>query len=80
MEILHPLYTNFDAIRFLKSEFKEDYNKFYEKYSKIRSKYNIMAFYHYKEYAIVNLFHIYKYEEYINFLNYNKLKISNIII
>ena len=27
----------------------------------------------------MNLFYIYKYEEYINFLNYNKLKINNMM-
>lgn len=74
--MLQAIYKDFEAVKFIKNEFKDDYDKFYNKYNKIRSKHDCMSFYHYKDYAIVNLFLIYNYDDYINFLKTNNLQIS----
>lgn len=73
-----PKYSNFDAIKFLKSEFNENYTEFYNKFINIQTKNNkLFSFYHYKTFAIVNLFLIYDYDEYIKYLENNNLPINN---
>lgn len=72
---ISPVFSNFDAISFLQTEFGKSYSDFYNKFTK--KQYKIFSFYHYKNFAIVSLFLIYDYEEYIKYLNYNNLPIIN---
>ena len=75
---ISPVFSNFDAISFLQTEFGKNYSDFYNKFTKKQYKINkLFSFYHYKNFAIVSLFLIYDYEEYIKYLNYNNLPIIN---
>lgn len=76
--IIIPKYSDLNAIKFLKSEFNEKYNEFYNKFMNKQNKNNkLFSFYHYKTFAIVNLFLIYDYDEYIKYLENNNLPMNN---
>jgi hypothetical protein len=67
----NPVFWDDNAIQFLRNEFGEKYNDFYQKFIKRKNK-HFMGFYHYKNYAIINMMLIYDYNDYIKFLkNFN---------
>lgn len=73
---MDPAFKDNDAIFFLKSEFGSKYCDIYEKITKMQQKnYKILSFFHYKNYAILNLLLIYDYYDYIDFLKKNNLDI-----